>query len=323
MQRVTIHDVARLAGVSNATVSRVLTGTKPVSDDLSDRVREVAARLGYRPNPAAQVLLRGRSQTVGVVVPDLANAYFAEILKGATAAAAESGWQTLVADADEDAAQEYRSAMELARWVDGLMLCSPRMSTPLLNEVAAAVPSVVLVNRVVRHPPLASVVVDYRRGMALICDHLMALGHRRIAYLQGPPQAWTDRQRRRALESAAARGLDVAGVPCGSASSDGYRAAGDALERGVTAVVAFNDQVALGALARFTELGVRVPDDVSLVGFDDIAVGALVSPGLTTVGVDKPALGSLALARLESRSPAPPDKVASELVVRGSTAAPR
>jgi DNA-binding LacI/PurR family transcriptional regulator len=322
VQRATIHDVARLAGASTATVSRVLTGNKQVSEELAERVRGAARQLGYRPNPAAQVLLRGRSQTVGVVVPDLANPYFAEVLKGAAAAASESGCHTLVADTSEDPDEEYRAAMELARWVDGLLLCSPRMTTPRLKEVAAAVPAVVLVNRVVQHPSMAAVVVDYHGGMTQVCEHLRSLGHRRLVYLEGPPQAWSEKQRSRALRMAPGRGLEVVSLPCGSGMADGYRTAEEAVAQKATAIVAFNDHVALGVLTRLGELGVSVPGDVSLVGFDDISIGVLVPPGLTTVAVPKSALGRLAWERFNTTGSTAATRVPAELVVRGSTAPP-
>ena len=164
-ERSTIIDVARDAGVSPATVSRVLNGAKPVSAEVSRRVRETVERLGYQPNPAAQGLLRGRSHAVGVVVPDLSNPYFAEVLKGVTAAADEYDRRTLIADTNEDVSQERRVILELARWVDGIVLCSPRMPDAALRATATSVPNLVCINRVLRDPPVAAVVVDFRAGM--------------------------------------------------------------------------------------------------------------------------------------------------------------
>ncbi|MGN6751013.1 MAG: LacI family DNA-binding transcriptional regulator [Intrasporangium sp.] len=324
--RPTIHDVARLAGVSIATVSRVLTGAKPVSTELGERVKAATDSLGYRPNPAARVLLSGRAHTIGIVVPDLANPYFGEILKGATPAAAQEGWQTLVADSDEDPEEEYRCAMELARRVDGLILCAPRMMASRIAEVARAVPALVLINRSVRGKSADSVLVDYDLGMTELVDHLVSLGHRRVAYLSGPAHAWSDRQRRRVLERARRAGLDVVALPCGSTVSDGHRMAEAALDSRPTAVIAFNDNVALGLLSRLHELGVRVPEDVSVTGFDDIPLGGLTPPGLTTVGVPKQALGRLAWQRLSADRGQEPQtvstKVPVELVVRGTTGPP-
>lgn len=324
--RVTIIDVAREANVSPATVSRVLNGAKPVSGSLAERVRSAVDRLGYRPNPAAQGLLRGRSHVVGVVVPDLSNPYFAEVLKGVTAAAEEYDRRTLVADTDEHDREERRVTLELARWVDGIILCSPRMSDAALREIAAAVPDLVCINRVLRDPPLAAVVVDFRAGMRAICNHLLELGHRRVAYLQGPRQAWSERERQRSLRAAARRGLEVVQVPCGSTTIDGYRATDAALDGDPSAIVAFSDYVAFGVLSRLTERGVRVPDDVSLTGFDDIPLSGVLSPRLTTVTVRKPLLGQLAWQQLHDvggTDAAAAVTVTPSLVVRGSTGAPR
>jgi DNA-binding LacI/PurR family transcriptional regulator len=324
--RVTIIDVAREANVSPATVSRVLNGAKPVSGSLADRVRSAVDRLGYRPNPAAQGLLRGRSNVVGVVVPDLSNPYFAEVLKGVTAAAEEYDRRTLVADTDEHEREERRVALELARWVDGIVLCSPRMGDAALREVAAAVPNLVCINRILRDPPVSAVVVDFRAGLRAICNHLLELGHRRVVYLQGPRHAWSERERQRSLRAAARRGLEVVQVPCGSTSVDGHRATDEALRAGPTAIMAFSDYVALGVLSRLTELGVSVPGDVSVTGFDDIPLSGVLSPRLTTVTVRKPLLGQLAWQQLHDAADVNTGAavtVTPSLVVRASTASPR
>ncbi|GAA4639525.1 LacI family DNA-binding transcriptional regulator [Actinoallomurus vinaceus] len=324
--RATIIDVAREAGVSPATVSRVLTGSKPVSAGPEQRVRAAVARLGYRPNPAAQGLLRGTTSAVGVVVPDLSNPYFAEVLKGVTNAAQHADFRTLVADTGEKAATERDAALELSRWADGVVLCSPRMSQWELTELAAAVPRLVCVNRLSRGTSIPAVAVDFEAGVASICHHLRELGHRRVAYLRGPARAWSERARQRGLRAAAGPDLEIVQIPCGSSSVDGHRAADAALATRATAVMAFSDYVALGALARFDELGVSVPDEVSLTGFDDISLSRLVSPRLTTVTVNKQDLGrrawELFVETGADGEDGPVVMVTPELVVRASTAAP-
>jgi LacI family transcriptional regulator len=327
--RATIIDVAREAGVSPATVSRVLTGTKRVSADLERRVRAAVGLLGYRPNPAAQGLLRGATHTVGVIVPDLSNPYFAEVLKGVTNAAEVADFRTLVADTGEKAGAEHGAALELSRWTDGVVLCSPRMSQWELAELASAVPRLVCVNRLGRGPVVPAVLVDFEAGVASICRHLRELGHRRLAYLRGPARAWSERARQRALRAAAGPDLEIVQVPCGSSSADGHRAADAALATRATAVMAFSDYVALGALARFEELGVSVPGQVSLTGFDDIPISRLVSPRLTTMAVHKQELGRRAWELFsESGESGALDggrgvvTVRPELIVRSSTASP-
>lgn len=310
--------------MSIATVSRVLSGAKKVSAELSARVDEAAAELGYQPNPAARVLLSGQAHSVGVVIPDLANPYFAEILKGATPAAARQGWQTLVADSDEDPDQEFEAARELSRWVDGIILCAPRMRTSQIQQIAGAAPALVTINRSVTRPAVPSVVVDYRSGMLQVIDLLHSLGHTRVVYLDGPPRSASGSRRRRALDAARADGLEVSVIPCGSDASDGHRAAEAALAQQPTAIIAFNDFVALGLLSRFDALGIRVPDDVSVIGFDDIPLSEITAPGLTTVAVPKRTVGRLAWERLSLGETLTPDarpvtSVPVELVVRGTT----
>ena len=327
--RATIIDVAREAAVSPATVSRVLTGTKPVSADLEQRVRAAVNQLGYRPNPAAQGLLRGATCTVGVVVPDIGNPYFAEVLKGVTNAAEESDFRTLVADTGEKAGAEHDAALELSRWADGVVLCSPRMTQPELAKLARALPHLVCVNRLGRDGRIPAVVVDFEAGVTAICAHLRELGHRRIAYLRGPARAWSERARQRAVRAASGPDFEVVQVPCGSSSADGHRNADAAIATRATAVMAFSDYVALGVLARFDELGVSVPGDVSVTGFDDIALSRLLRPRLTTVRVRKQDVGRRAWELfVAARHTGDIDvagrvvTVTGELIVRGSTAPP-
>jgi LacI family transcriptional regulator len=321
--RATIIDVAREAAVSPATVSRVLTGTKPVSRDRERRVRAAVDRLGYRPDPAAQGLLRGVRHAVGVVVPDLSNPYFAEVLKGVTNAAESADFRTIVADTGESPHAEAEAALELSRWADGVVLCSPRMPQADLDRLMTAIPRLVCVNRLDRRNAVRAVTVDFEAGMALVCRHLRDLGHRRVAYLRGPTRAWSERARQRALRAAE---LEVLQIPCGSSSADGHSAARAAVDTGATAVIAFSDYVALGILARFDELGISVPGDVSLTGFDDIALSRLLSPGLTTVAVDKQDLGRRAWELFaEGAEDGPATRVVTvepELIARGSTTTP-
>lgn len=303
-------------------MSRVLSGGKPVSDRVAERVRAAAAEVGYRPNPAAQTLLRGSSRTVGVVVPDLGNPYFAEILKGIAAEAAADDHHTLVAGTEEDPEQEYRSAIELARWVDGVLLCAPRMSSGQLREVAAAARRLVLINRVLRHPSVGAVVVDYHLAVRAVCEHLMSLGHKRIAYLEGPPTAWSDLQRKRGFRTAEAAGLTVARVPCGSSLRDGYAAVDEALTHKPTALLAFNDHVAVGVLSRLRELGISVPDDISVAGIDDAPMSAHTDPSLTTYAVSTVELGRQAWELFSPKPTTATSHLSGELIVRASTSQP-
>lgn len=320
---VTILDVARVAGVSPATVSRALNNSSRVSDDLADRVRAAADELGYRPNATAQGLVRGSTQTIGVIVPDLSNPFFPEILKSVAAAAGQAGHTIVVADSNEDPDEELRLALELSRRVDGVLLCSPRMSAEGMRVLVAERLPFVCTNRDTGGAGPPSVRIDSFDGMLALAAHLVELGHRRVVYLAGPEASWSDRERRRALDAAKRFGLEHNVISAGSMSQEGFEATPLALEHEASAIVCFNDLIALGALARLREMGVQVPEDISITGFDDIPVASFMAPPLTTVRLPKHELGKrawkLLAARLAGESEPPSATVAPELIVRAST----
>lgn len=324
-KRITIADVARAADASVSTVSRVLNGIGTVDPALAGRVRLAIDELGYRPSAAAQGLARGRFGTIGVLVPDLANPHFSDLVKAFSASARERGARVVVMDSDEDPAVERDLAEDLMRYADGLLLCGPRMPRADLAALLGRGVPVLLANR--QEPGLAvhSVCVDSYQGVLALCGHLSQLGHRRVAYLAGPEGSWANRERMRALSGARAFGLDATVLACGSTTDEGYAAGPAVLETAATAVVAYNDFVALGLLSRLTEMGVRVPGDVSLTGFDEIDLARYSSPPLTTVAIPRTALARIAgeaLARLMAGE----DDVESvtlpvDLLVRDSTGA--
>lgn len=322
-KRVTIADVAAAAGASVATVSRVLNGVATVDPALVERVRLAIGDLGYRPSAAAQGLARGRSGTIGVLVPDLANPYFHDIIKSVSAVARAAGTRVLVMDSDEDAGVERELTEDLIRYADGLLLCSPRMPRADLAALAGRGTPMLVTNRQVPGLALHSITVDFFHGMMAVCGHLAQLGHRRVAYLAGPRPAWANGERLRALAGAEAFGLQVRLLPCGSTTDEGYEAAPAVLDSGATAVIAYNDFVAFGVLARFAELGVTVPDDISLTGFDEIDMARFSVPSLTTVAVPRDRLGRVAgevLGRIMGGDEdIEPETVPVQLRVRGST----
>lgn len=324
---VTIAEVADAARVSTATVSRVMNGSTAVRPALTERVLEVAAQLGYRPSALAQGLARGRTGTVGVLVPDLANPYFHGVMSGFAHEAGQRGYRMLVATSNEAAGDEVGLADELLRQVDGLLLCSSRMSRSDLQHVLDRGRPIVAANRQMPGLALPAVCVDSYAGTMEMVSHLLRLGHRRIVYLAGPELSWSNAERERALTQSLSFGLDVVRVPSGATMDDGYRVIEGALEHDPTAVLAFNDIVAFGALARLRELGVEVPTDLSIAGFDDIAFAAYAAPGLTTVRNPTEQLGRAswrALARLlQGERGLAPETLPPELVERGSTGTPR
>lgn len=320
---VTLRDVARAAGVSLATASRALSDAPHVSAGNREHVLRTADELGYRPHHAARSLTTGSTATVGLVVPDLANPFFAAVAKGVQARARETGREVLVADTDEDATLEQDVVGRLGARVDGLVLCSPRMPSDALATHAAS-GRVALVNR--EAPGAPSISFDIADGVRQAVAHLRALGHRDVAYAGGPRSSWSDAERRTALAGVTGDGTgDV--LDLGSfrpTHGGGVQAADLALAAGATAVLCFNDLVALGVLARLHARGARTPQDVSVVGFDDVATAALVTPALTTVAVPLARAGREAVDLLGAGAvpDAPPAhrRLPVELVVRASTA---
>jgi LacI family transcriptional regulator len=334
---VTVRDVARESGVSISTVSRALAEPERVAPETRDRVVAVARRLGYRPNRAASGLRAGRTGALGLVVPDLENPYFASVTKGVQARARQTGHAVFVVDAGEDPALETELVTGLAAQTDGLVLCSPRAATADL-EAARDAP-VVLVN--LRVDGVPSVSSDDPHGVVLAVEHLRALGHRVVAYVGGPERSWSDARRRAGLAAAKERYPDVETFAVGSFRPrvEGGRAAADlVVASGATAVLAYNDLVALGLVTRLRERGVSVPQDLSVVGFDDTFVATLASPALTTVRTDLALLGARAVDRLVAAlgprrpaatpgttpagtagGPLEADELPVELVVRDST----
>ncbi|MFL5859161.1 MAG: LacI family DNA-binding transcriptional regulator [Solirubrobacteraceae bacterium] len=324
---VSIHDVARRSGVSVATVSRSFTAPQTVREATRLRVLEVAGQLGYRPNRAAQGLITGRTGNIGVIVPDLGNPYFQGVLKGAQARAREADYAVFIADGQESASEEEALIGAMSKQVDGIVLCSSRLAPGTLNALEPA-PAVVLLNR--RIPGLSTVTVDSAGGMGQAVAHLAALGHTRCAFVSGPRRSWSNQERVRGLRDAAlSTDIDIVTLgPVAPQFQGGVAAAEPVLASGATAVLAYNDLVAAGILSRLAELHVEVPGELSIVGFDDIALAAMLTPPLTTVAAPTALAGAAVvealLDRLETDAPgAASDRtLPATLVARGSTAAP-
>lgn len=321
----TINLVAARAGVSRATVSRVMNGKSSVAPELAARVHAAASALQYRPSIVARGLAGGRTSTVALVVPDLANPLFQGILRSLGQAAGRASHRLLVAESNEDVAAEIEMAREARRRCDALVLCAPRMSAEVLAELAPELEPLVLLNRAVPEVRSPQVAVDYAAGIRDLVAHLEGLGHSRLAYLSGPATSASHSLRLQALHELASAGriqLDV--LPCGPSFADGHAAAGAARESGSSAVVAYNDLVALGVLSGLHELGARVPEQMSVVGFDDIPFSAYSTPTLTTAAVPTDEIGEHAWARVRALldgSPVPADlRLRPRIVVRGSTA---
>jgi DNA-binding LacI/PurR family transcriptional regulator len=322
-----IRDVARAAGVSPSTVSRALSGSDLVKEATRERVRTTAERLGYRPSRVARGLVMGRTGNLGIIVPDLSNPFFASVAKGVQLRARESDYALFVADTNEEVAAEADLVRALAKQVDGIILCSPRMSDAEIDDVAVE-STVVLMNRQSGGHP--SVTVGNEDGMSQALAHLVALGHRRVAYVGGPRTSYSNTQRQRGLQVAAATfGADLVEVGHFVPDFDGGIAAADlVVASGATAVIAYNDIVALGLLARLAARGLAVPGALSVIGCDDIAMASMSRPALTTVAIPKDQAGRAAVALLLSlldnpeRSVSVQRELPTQLMVRGTTEAP-
>jgi LacI family transcriptional regulator len=327
---VTVHDVARAAGVSISTVSRALASPEKVAAETRDRVTRVAAELGYRPNHAASGLRMGRTHAVGLLVPDLENPYFATVTKAVQARARAEGYEVFVADSDEDADVEAELIGALAARTDGVLVASPRSGEAELRAALVGVTAVLASRELPTtesgsgEPEVPYVCVDDADGVAQALGHLSALGHRTVGVAAGPLSSWSGIRRVAGL-IAAAEHRDVKLVELGTFQpyfAGGVQAADHALASGVTAVVAFNDLMALGILDRLRHRGVDVPGEMSVVGFDDVQLATLVSPALTTVHAPLARLGrravDLLLLRLRGGTAASA-QLPVELTIRGST----
>jgi DNA-binding LacI/PurR family transcriptional regulator len=323
---VTIHDVARRAQVSPSTVSRALSASHLVRGTTRERVLAAAKELGYQPNPAARSLITGRTGNIGIVVPDLNNPFYTGVLRGVQARARQSGYAVFFADGEEDPVAEEALVRAMARQVDGVVMCAP-FATDAQLRALAGITSLALLNRRLRDVPAA--LMDSAGGMRQVVDHLVALGHRRVAYLNGPNIAWSNRERRRGLRAAAARSrmTVVEFGPFEPKFEGGVQAADLALAGGVTAIMTYNDLMALGVLSRLADRGVAVPQEMSVVGFDNLLYAAVCAPPLTTVAMPMEAGGRAVVDLLLAGIDGSDDgagayrELTTNLIVRATTAA--
>ncbi|MGY5765243.1 LacI family DNA-binding transcriptional regulator [Brachybacterium sp. DNPG3] len=319
---ITLRDVAARAEVSVATASRALQRPEMVLPATRDRVQQAAADLGYTVNRSARTLSTGRTGVLGVVVPDLLNPFYPAVLKGAQARARHHGVQLLLADAEETPEGELPLVRTLASQVDGVLLCSPRMDDESL-DAASLLTRIALVNRT--HATLPAVSADAMTGVRAALRHLAALGHRRIGLVGGPEASHSNTRRRFAvLELATELGLDAVDIGGFAPTTDGGRSAAEAvLLADVGAVLVYNDVMALGLISQLRESGFRVPQDLSVVGWDDIAFAEIADPALSTVRVPRYEMGA---AGIDALVEDPDDEVGvrwrfeTTFVPRGSTA---
>ncbi|ANS70409.1 transcriptional regulator [Streptomyces lincolnensis] len=327
-------DVAREAGVSHITVSRVINGHPSVRPETRTRVEAAIRKLGYRRNSVARALKSRRSSTIGVVIAGSELFELPRILLGVETAAKQAGyWVSLASWQGEPSTGDLRETLQRLtdQSVEAIAVVADRpVVVEALSGLVLGVPVAVVMSGSVPNPDLSFVEVDQELGARLAVRHLLDLGHRNIVHLTGALNTFDARTRvdgwRAELDAAGAEGAMLEGD---FRAESGFRLAHRLCDDDTplpTAVFAGNDQMAMGVLAAFAERGVRVPDDVSLVGFDDITGAGYLVPALTTVCQDFAHLGTSAielLVRMLGGERAERQKITPELVVRRSTAAPR
>lgn len=322
-RQVTIYDVARHCGVAASTVSRAFSRPGRVSARMRERIYTAAHVLGYVPTERKRADAGVRGRAVTLVVSDIANPYYGPLVKAAQSRAFERGYTLALADSDESPQLEASNAKRLLAASAGAILATSRLSDDVVEALARTVPLVMLNRASTRVPTL---IWDTASGMHRAVRHLAELGHRHIAYLAGPRNLWMNSQRWRAVREASAQlGMHTSLLgPCTPTLDAGYEAGAELQGVAATAVIAYNDLVALGVTRRLLAAGVRVPEEVSVVGCDDIFGANITATGLTTLHGPAAEMGSSAVDVLQewssSRAAQPRCLTfAAELVVRGST----
>lgn len=320
----TIYDVARVAGVSPSAVSRALSRPGRLSERTELLVRRTAEELGFRVNPSARALPTGRTMTLALLLADITNPVVFGVVRGAERAAANGGYTLVIAESQESGVAERAAALRVASSVDGVIFASSRLDTDSLTELARIKPAV-LINR--EADGIASVVPDVDSGVIELVDHLRLLGHHDVAYVTGPPSSWIDRRRWEALRRHGSRvGLRLFEIPGGDPTVEGGASTFDRVAASrASAIIAFNDLMAIGLLRAAQEAGVRVPEHLSIAGFDDIFGSDLTTPAITTIAAPLEHVGAqaveLLLARIrpDERDGGLPVPSSTHLIVRTST----
>ena len=305
MKRATIEDVAALAGVSRQTVSRAINNKGEISQATKEKVLAAVKELGYQPNRLAQGMVTQRTRTVGLVVPDITNLFFPEVARGVQDAGRLRDYNVLLCNTDDKPEEEIQTMYSLAaQRVDGIITMGSKASVKELTTFANTFRPIVMINRFFEHPHVTVVDVDNFRGAVLAVNHLIDLGHVNIGMLankdftrsqlrrvQGYKQALQDHN----LAINEAYILDAPPTLQG-----GYSALAELVKQHpeITAVFTYNDLMALGAIRAAYDLGKHVPTDIAIIGFDDIGMAAMFTPSLSSVRVDKYAIGQKAMSRI-------------------------
>lgn len=323
--RVRLQDVARAAGVAPSTASRAFTQPERVNFETVEQVMRVAAELGYRRKPVTSAPSRSMARTIHLMVQDIANPFFADLVKGAVSQARAAGYVVMLADAEEASTVERVLIDRIPQAVDGLIAAARWTSDSELQELARIKP-LVLFNREV--PGISSVVAGTADSSRRLVEHLHAQGHRRVVYCAGPRNSWSNVQRLQALEAAADDlGIELIVVgPFMPVLDQGATAAGIAMAHHPTAIIGFNDQLAIGIIAHLQAQGYRIPQHVSVAGFDNTYGSSFVHPALTCVDAPVEPAGrtavDLLMAQLRGDRSVHQVRMEATIKVRASTGPP-
>ena len=317
----TIRDVAREAGVSIATVSRVFNSSSLVSEDTAQRVMQVAARFDYWPNGAAQSLTTNRTNTIGVLLPDLFGEFYSEVIRGIDSVVQLESYQMMLSSSHADNEEILMAARSMLGRIDGLLMMAPDdASAETVNRIRRRLP-LVLLNPATSVDPTGSVSIDNFSGALQAVNHLLGMGHRHIAMICGPEGNRDANERLRcfnqALSAAGHDPADAVVLPGDFREPSGF-SAGVALAKCTprpTAVFVANDSMAVGLLAACAGLGLDVPGDLSVVGFDDVDIAGYLRPPLTTVRADAFALGHSAAQMMINEIQAPEDGAGKNILL--------
>lgn len=327
---VTIRQVAKAAKTSPATVSRVLNNTAGVSPDVRRKVLEAVERLHYQPNRMARALVTNRTAMLGLIVADVANPFFPELIKGTEHAASEHDYNVLLCNTEESPEQEHHLLEFLQRQVDCIILAGSRLPeselTPLLASLSVPV---VLINRCLSGTDVPAVYTDGKLAMEQAIQHLTGQGHTRIIYVCGPQSSWSNHERQTGYETAMrTRNLVPLFIQSEQPTIEAGACVAEILLNDTalkpSALITYNDLIAIGIIRTLLRAGIAIPDQMAIVGFDNIALAGLIEPSLTSLEQSKFALGEaavqMAMAEI-NHQPLPQRCVALEarLIIRRSS----
>lgn len=320
----TIYDIAKLAGVNPSTVSRALNNPGRINSKTEAKIKDAAKQLNYRVNPFARALPTGKTKMIGLMLTDITNPVFFNAVRGAEDAALRHGYTLVISESQESTALETSTIQKVQAAVDGMVMVTTRLEDDQLRDLNEHKP-VVLMNRVVKG--ISDVVPQIEPGIIEAIEHLASLGHKRLAYISGPKNSWMNNTRWKLLmKHAVSSGMNIVEIGPNNPSLDAGRETFERVQAaGVTAVIAYNDLMAIGFMQEAVSRGVSIPKDLSIVGFDNIFGSDFTYPSLTTVAMPLTQTGDLAIETILTlinkldQTVKPANELKTSLILRNST----